>query len=466
VHSENRRPEPPERLGPYRLDHLLGSGGMGAVWRAWDERLDRWVALKQIRAGAALHHGRERLRREARAVARLNHPAIVHVYDILEGADGDWIVMELVEGRTLRCLLDEEGALPPERAARLCREIAEGLAEAHAYGILHRDLKANNVIVGSSGRAKILDFGLAKAIPREGDPETQDLTGSVPDMILGTAFAMSPEQVLRRPLDERSDLFSLGSLFYEMLTGEAPFRAESSALSLALVLHHQVPRLHDSHPGLPPELCDLVDWLLQKEPHRRPRSAAEVIAALETASLEAAAGPFGREVAPARRPAPSPSLDAPTAVTLVEWPSRPAERQSSGERRIVTIVCCALEAGGLGPEILSEAVIAFEGLGRAVCRELSGSLGAVLNRRMWLCFGYPQAHENDAERAVRAARELQERFAALPLATAHRLAVRAGIHTGLAVMVTRPSRASRSSPATPSTWLWRSRARCRPAASG
>jgi class 3 adenylate cyclase/predicted ATPase len=422
---------------------------MGAVWRAWDERLERWVALKQIRADVTLRHGRERLRREARAVARLSHPAIVHVYDILEGEDGDWIVMELVEGRTLRCLLDEEGALPPARAVKLCREIAEGLAEAHAHGILHRDLKANNVIVGSSGRAKILDFGLAKEMPREGEEETQELTASTPGAILGTCFAMSPEQVLGRPLDQRSDLFSLGSLLYEMLTGEAPFRAESATLSLARVLHHEVPPLHQSHPGLPPGICDLVDWLLQKEPHRRPQSASEVVAALDSA-----AGSSGLGAIPTRRAAPRPAPDGLTAVTLIEPAARPAgppsaateRRQSSGERRTVTIVCCALvqfdrspgESGGLDVEVLSEALATFEGLAREICRELDGSLGAVLNRMLWLCFGYPQAHEDDAERTVRAARELQERFAALPVATAHRLAVRAGVHTGPAVVVTRP----------------------------
>lgn len=446
---ESGRPEPPERLGPYRLDHLLGSGGMGAVWRAWDERLERWVALKQIRADMTLRHGRERLRREARAVARLNHPAIVHIYDILEGADGDWIVMELVEGRTVRCLLDEEGALPPARAVKLCREIAEGLAEAHAQGVLHRDLKANNVIVGTSGRAKILDFGLAKEIPGEGDTDTQDLTGSTPGLILGTAFAMSPEQVLGRPLDQRSDLFSLGSLLYEMLTGDAPFRAESSTLSLTRVLHYKVPPLHDSHPGLPPEICDLVDWLLQKEPHRRPQSAAEVVAALGSASVSSGLGP-----APARRRPSGPELDEPTAVTLIEPAARPAgwpvtdeeSRQSGGERRTITLVCCALvqtgrssgDSGALDVELLSEALASFEGVAREVCRELEGSLGAVLNRMLWLCFGYPRAHEDDAERSVRAAGMLQERFAALPAATAHRLAVRAGVHTGPAVVVTRP----------------------------
>jgi class 3 adenylate cyclase/tetratricopeptide (TPR) repeat protein/ABC-type transport system involved in cytochrome c biogenesis ATPase subunit len=417
-------------LGPYRLDQLLGSGGMGAVWRAWDERLERWVALKHVRVEAAVAHGRERLRREARAAARLNHPSIVHVYDIVEGADGDWIVMELVPGKTLRCLINEEKALPPARVLALGREITEGLAEAHAQGILHRDLKATNVIVSTSGRAKILDFGLAKQMPREGGPEHRDLTISIPGHILGTTYAMSPEQAMGRALDARSDLFSLGSLLYEMLTGKAPFRAESAVQSLAWVVELKLPPLQRSYPELPPALCELVDWLLQKEPHKRPSSAAEVLAA-----LDAAAGP-GQTL---QKP------EEPTIVTLVDRPVR----QQSGERRTVTIVCCGLvqldraasEAGALDLEVLSEAALAFEGLGREVCRELSGSLGTILGRTLWLCFGYPQAHEDDAERAVRAARELQARFAALPLSAAHRLGVRAGLHTGPAVVVTRSSEA-------------------------
>jgi serine/threonine protein kinase len=229
---------------------------MGEVWRAWDERLERWVALKQIRAN--LRHGRERLRREARAVARLNHPAIVHVYDLLEGEDGDWIVMELIEGRTLRSLLDEESALSPVRTVELGRQIVEGLAEAHARGILHRDLKATNVIVTPVGRAKILDFGLAKAIPGADSEASQEQTLSTPGVILGTCFAMSPEQALGRELDERSDLFSFGSLLYEMLTGEPPFLGETAALSLARVVQCKLSPLHDSHPELPPDLCDLV----------------------------------------------------------------------------------------------------------------------------------------------------------------------------------------------------------------
>ncbi len=421
-------------------------GGMGAVWRAWDERLERWVALKQVRADLTLHRGRERLWREARAVARLNHPSIVHVYDILEGGDGDWIVMEFITGKTVRRLLDEETAFPAEDAVRVCREITEGLGEAHAQGVLHRDLKANNVIVASSGRAKILDFGLAKEIPRDDRPEGRDETLSVPGLVMGTCHAMSPEQVLGHALDERSDLFSLGSLLYEMLTGEAPFRAETNALSLARVVEHRPPPLQRSHPAIPPDVCELVDWLLQKSPQDRPQSAAEVLAA-----LEAAAARSNRRAMPAPRLAP-PRPEEPPATTLIERPPRePANRpapdagfqQRGGERRTVTIVCCALvqldRSSGEAREIevLSEAAITFESLGREICQELSGSLCAVANRTLWLCFGYPRAHEDDAERAVRAAREFQARLAALPISAAHRLAVRTGVHTGSAIVVNR-----------------------------
>jgi class 3 adenylate cyclase/tRNA A-37 threonylcarbamoyl transferase component Bud32/tetratricopeptide (TPR) repeat protein len=424
---------------------------MGAVWRAWDERLKRWVALKQIRADVTVRHGRERLWREACAAARLNHPSIVQVYDILEGTDGDWIVMELVEGKTLRRLLEEETALPPARAIKLCREITEGLVEAHAQGILHRDLKATNVIIAASGRAKILDFGLAKELPREGvSDESRDLTITLSGNVLGTCYAMSPEQALGRALDERSDLFSLGSLLYEMLTGKAPFRAETAALSLARVVEFKPPPVQRLQPAVPPEVCALVDWLLQKEPGDRPQSAAEVLAILEAAAgASIPAGTVKTFRAPTLRP------EEPTVVTLAERAARFADRpkpeegqrQSSGERRTVTIVCCGMvqldrssgEMGALEIEAVSEAAMTFESLGREICREFSGSLGAALNRTLWLCFGYPQAHEDDAERAIRAARELQARFAALPVSAAYRLAVRAGVHTGPAVVVIRPS---------------------------
>src|SRR5579885_1263135 len=152
----------PERLGPYRLEGKLGRGGMGEVWRALDERLERPVAVKIVRRDTDDPRAGDRFRREARAAAALNHPAIVQIHDIVETAEGEAIVMELVAGQTLASLLKAAGPLSPSRALRLGGEIAEGLAAAHARGIVHRDLKPENVMVTEAGHAKILDFGLAK----------------------------------------------------------------------------------------------------------------------------------------------------------------------------------------------------------------------------------------------------------------------------------------------------------------
>lgn len=267
----------PEKVGPYHLEQQLGAGGMGAVWRAWDERLKRPVALKKILPEAQSRPAaRERFRREAEAAARLNHPAIVHIYDILEVDGDDWLVMELVDGCTLRELL-KEGPIDPPRALRWGRQIAEGLAEAHAHGIIHRDLKASNVMVTNAGRAKLFDFGIAKQI----GPEDQETTLSPTGFVVGTSYAMSPEQVQGLPLDARSDLFSLGSLLYEMLTGQAPFLAETAAATLARVCTFRQQPLRTLLPEIPQELSGLVDRLLEKDPVDRPQAACEVAEALE-----------------------------------------------------------------------------------------------------------------------------------------------------------------------------------------
>ena len=374
----------PVKLGPYRLDELLGFGGMGRVWRGWDERLHRRVALKELRSDALVSNIRERLRREARAAARLNHPSIVHIYDIVEQPDGDWIVMELVEGKTLSRMVRDDGALPVPDAVRIGREIAEGLAEAHAQGILHRDLKAINVMVTPAGRAKILDFGLAKDLTRDGDPAF-DQTLSVPGALLGTSHAMSPEQVLGRALDARSDLFSLGSLLYEILTGKPPFLGETSTASLALVLSFRPPPLAEARPGVPKELSDLVARLLEKEPGRRPESAREVADALAEVSAPVPAT-SSRKLEPESLPEISLELNLPT-LDQSPWSStgrEPESRRSTGstlgrrrpmgERRLVSVVCCGLigveessgEVGFLDVETLAEATPPFQDLAREV----------------------------------------------------------------------------------------------------
>jgi serine/threonine protein kinase len=248
------------KVGPYQLVERLAAGGMGEVWRAWDERLKRPVAVKHV-----LPHllgeprARERFRREAEAGARLAHPAIVQIHDLVETPEGDWIVMELVAGKTLRQLLNA-GPLAVPDALRWGGEIAGGLAAAHAAGVLHRDLKAGNVMITPAGQVKVLDFGIARPFA----PESQEATFSLPGTLLGTSYAMSPEQALGQPLDPRSDLFSLGSLLYEMLTGEAPFRAETAAATLARVCTFRPLPVRQRRPEVPVEASALIERLLAK----------------------------------------------------------------------------------------------------------------------------------------------------------------------------------------------------------
>ncbi|HSK77177.1 MAG TPA: protein kinase [Thermoanaerobaculia bacterium] len=442
-----------EKIGPYRLQEPLGSGGMGTVWRAWDERLKRAVALKRFHVeGARVSGLRDRFRREAQAAARLNHPSIVHIYDLLEMEDGDWIVMELVEGRTLRSLLRQQEELDLRSAVRIGREIAEGLAEAHAQGILHRDLKTSNIMVTPSGRAKILDFGLAKEMPLWGGGQEQAL--SAPGIVIGTCHAMSPEQAQGLPLDGRSDLFSLGSLLYEILTGDAPFLAETPTASLARVLSYRQRPVQEIRPEVPSELSRLVDRLLEKNVRQRPESARDVVEALS--SLSGTGGSDSLALPSSLAPV---SLSFGEPQTFDLRPPHFSPQSSSGggtrqwqlgERRVLTVVCCGLvgvdDASGkvesLDLEALTEAMNALEELASEVCQRLQGRPGAVLGHRLWLSFGHPQAHEDDPERGVRAAREIAERLGGMGLCSGPGLRQRAevciAVHTGPAVAVNRP----------------------------
>lgn len=261
-----------ESIGPYRVYERLGVGGMGEVYKAYDDRLDRWVAIKRIRPDREdAEDNRERFKREARATARLNHPSIVHLYGIFQEGDSDCIVMEYVEGRTLDRILDG-GTLDPLRVATLGHEIASGLAEAHQNGILHRDLKAENIIITPEGRSKILDFGLARPILRdELDPVLTDK-----GQLVGTSRSMSPEYVGGDEIDHRSDLFSLGVLLYECLTAQSPFKAHNTLATLKQVMLHRQTPVSEINPDVPGELSGLIDALLEKEPEDRPQSAADV----------------------------------------------------------------------------------------------------------------------------------------------------------------------------------------------
>lgn len=307
---------PAEALGPYRLVERIAAGGMGEVWRAWDGRLKRPVAVKHVLPEILDQPGaRERFRREAEAGARLTHPAVVQIYDLVESPEGDWLVMELVVGKTLRELLSA-GPLDIRSVVLWGGEIAAGLAAAHAQGVLHRDLKAGNVMITEAGHAKVLDFGIARALSPEGS--VQEMTLSQTGTVLGTSYAMSPEQALGLPLDPRSDLFSLGSLLYEMLTGEAPFRAPSAAATLARVCNYRPLPPRQRRAEIPTEVSALVERLLEKEPNARPRDAGEVAARLEELRRPSGATPF--------QGAPGPQRDE---DTIVEGLPRAAGYESS-----------------------------------------------------------------------------------------------------------------------------------------
>ena len=411
-------------MGPYRLGDRLGAGGMGDVYRAFDERLERPVALKQIRPERADDPwARRRFRREARAAARLHHPGIVKLHDVLSDAEGDWIVMELVEGQTLARVL-AGGPIEPRRALGLAIEVAHALSAAHAEGIVHRDLKAKNVLVTPHDRVKILDFGLAKqVVSRDGRSTSVTADGQ----ILGTPHAMSPEQAMGRKVDLRSDLFSLGSLLYEMFSGAAPFRGSNPMDTLTKVCTHQPADLRERAAELPRGLAELVARLLEKEPTHRPQSAFEVVSALERL-VEAPCEAQGiTEVAP--------------GVVAGESQETTSPSQPASERRQVTVMCCELVSGddsssSLDPEVVYGAMGALGGLVHEVAEGLEAHLGNVLGHRVVVFFGYPLAHEDDTRRAVRAALELVERCRGLSTDSRHpELALRFGIHTGPAVVL-------------------------------
>jgi Tol biopolymer transport system component len=284
-----------DRVGPYEIVGFVGAGGMGEVYRARDPRLNRDVAIKILHASVVADP--ERLRRftaEAQAVAALNHPNVLTIYEIGTQGDHPFIATELLEGATLRATLDA-GALPVSKAIEYARQTASGLAAAHTKGVAHRDIKPENLFVTIDGRLKILDFGLAK-IYTAGDQASPDDTrlqdGTSPGLVMGTAGYMSPEQVRARPIDHRTDIFSLGVVLYEMLAGRRPFGGDSAIETMNAILTADAPDLVPSGVpsgrSLPPALNDIVRHCLEKNPDERFQSARDLSFALQ--SLPAASG--------------------------------------------------------------------------------------------------------------------------------------------------------------------------------
>ncbi|MCA2966531.1 MAG: protein kinase [Acidobacteriaceae bacterium] len=276
-------PAPPDHFGPYKVLGSLGAGGMGEVWKARDTRLDRIVAVKASKAAFD-----DRFEREARAVAALNHPNIVALYDVGRDAGVSYLVTELVDGDSLRTLLARD-PLPLRRTLELAAQIAAGLAAAHQIGIVHRDLKPENIMVTREGRAKILDFGLAKHDhPPSDDTQTHSGPLTHEGSVMGTVGYMSPEQARGRAADHRSDIFSFGAVLYEMLAGHRAFEAPSNPETLTAILKHDPA---DLPPHLPAAVRNCVLHCLEKEPHNRFQSAQDLAFALQ--ALTAPSSPSG-----------------------------------------------------------------------------------------------------------------------------------------------------------------------------
>ncbi|MGE0250903.1 MAG: protein kinase [Thermoleophilia bacterium] len=298
----------------YRLDEMIGRGGMASVWKATDTVLNRLVAVKRLHPGLLSDEEHaERFRREAILVARLSHPNLVHLLDRGEDPDGPFLVMELIEGETLKSLVRREGALPAAEAAHICAQVARALAYAHGQGVVHRDIKAQNVLLTPDGRVKLTDFGIARVIEGDGQP---GITRT--DMLVGSADYLSPEQADGRPVGPRADIYSLGIVLYECLTGELPFRGEGF---VAVAMKHCTEPLPD-----PRAVAPVPDWLAAcvmcaaaKDPADRFDDAVEMVNALE-------AGEDGRTLM-------MPAVAAPAAEEGDEEETGRHRRDGGGRRR-------------------------------------------------------------------------------------------------------------------------------------
>ena len=274
-----------QKIGPYEVLGQIGAGGMGEVYRAHDARLGRDVAIKVLPSSFSSDPGRlHRFAQEARAAAALNHPNILAIYDIGEWQGAPYIVSELLAGETLRDRL-KGGALSTRKAIDYALQIVRGLAAAHDRGIVHRDLKPENIFLIEDGRVKILDFGLAKLIhPEQGDSASDAATAQVvtdAGVVMGTAGYMSPEQVRGKVTDLRSDLFSFGSILYEMISGKRAFQGDSPADTMSAILKEEPPELTEAARNVPPALERIVRHCLEKNPAQRFQSASDVAFSLE-----------------------------------------------------------------------------------------------------------------------------------------------------------------------------------------
>ena len=367
----------------YRIVARLGAGAFGEVYRAHDSVLGRDVAVKRIKLDAfvepaALEDIKQRFSREAQVAARLRHPNIVITHDIVQTPAMSFIVMELVEGRTLQALLAERGRLPLGETIGLVAQVAAALDHAHASGVVHRDVKPANIMIEPGGQLKVMDFGIAKL--ETGANLTS--TGS----IMGTPNYMSPEQAKGLRVDGRSDLFSLGCVLYECLTGTKPFQGESVSVILVKILTEEPPPVDLAAAGLPAEIGSVLKRAVAKDPAARYASGKDLVEALRTAGHTTVVSP-----ATAGRALPPLSSAKPQRATAPSAP-RPVARRLGTHKSVALGVLIALAAallasGAIG-NIGQASRLAGEG-GGLVREETPGIVGRVMGREAQLRITVP-----------------------------------------------------------------------------
>ncbi|MGE5278279.1 MAG: protein kinase domain-containing protein [Acidobacteriota bacterium] len=369
---------PGSRLGPYEIQSSLGAGGMGEVYKARDQRLDRTVAVKVLpQQLSGSPEVRQRFEREARTISQLSHPHICALYDVGQDGETDYLVMEYLEGETLSARL-ARGALPLEQTLRYGVEIADALDRAHRQGIVHRDLKPGNVMLTKSG-VKLLDFGLAKSMAPAAQPSSltslptqQGLTQE--GTLLGTFQYMAPEQLEGREADARSDIFALGAVLYEMATGRKAFSGTSQASLISAIMKENPSPIASLQPASPPALDRVVSTCLVKDPEERWQSAADVKRELRWIGESSAATLAAPAAAPRRRTPPLPWIGLTLMSAVAAWLA------FSGARR-TPVAGSAVRSSILMPERVQfrSGAISPDGTRLVVCGQDEGGV-----ERLWL----------------------------------------------------------------------------------
>jgi serine/threonine protein kinase len=304
--------QPDTQLGSYRLMARIGAGGMGEVWKAEDTRLGRVVAIKVLPQSVASDpEAVARMRREASTAAQIYHENIATIHSFEQDGDRIFIVMEFVDGKPLSAVI-RRGELTEAEICRIGRGVADALAEAHAKGIVHRDIKPDNIIVAGN-RVKVLDFGIAKQISTS--PDAQATFATQAGMIIGTIHYMSPEQALGKQLDARTDIFSLGVVLYEAATGRLPFRGETVTETMTQLIRDEPEEPRQINPAISPELSAIIDRCMRKKREERYANAEELAAALEQQLGRASTAPYSSSTAPTMARAAAGATATATLIT-------------------------------------------------------------------------------------------------------------------------------------------------------